>query len=243
MSASSWVRENTRWALYLRDGLTCFWCGQGYSDGVALTLDHVRRREDGGDNSWGSVVTACWRCNSDSRPRKLTRGQREHIAKNAKQSIGEIRAYQKAAAILLAHGAPWVIELRRRAREDRTMTRTTEGTSPARVVNITRGERYDVYIGRPGKGEDGYFGNPSVPLKRCSTCEEVHGTRSATIECFEVYARRRAEEDPEWRSRVAALHGLILGCFCTPSACHGSILSKLAMEWSAEEAIDPDVPF
>ena len=28
-----------------------------------------------------------------------------------------------------------------------------------RVVNI-RKEAYDVYIGRAGKGQDGYFGNP-----------------------------------------------------------------------------------
>ena len=30
-----------------------------------------------------------------------------------------------------------------------------------RVVNIKE-EKYDVYIGRAGRGQDGYFGNPFV---------------------------------------------------------------------------------
>ena len=33
------------------------------------------------------------------------------------------------------------------------------GTNRTRVVNI-REEDYDVYIGRAGRGMDGYFGNP-----------------------------------------------------------------------------------
>lgn len=127
------------------------------------------------------------------------------------------------------------------------MSKGAEEVAMARVVNLTRGERYDVYVGRAGKGQEGYFGNPCTPLKVCPVCEEVHGSRSAAIECFEVYARKRAEEDPEWRSRVAALHGQILGCFCAPRACHGEVLAKLALEWSASTlpapGIDETVPF
>lgn len=95
-----------------------------------------------------------------------------------------------------------------------------------RVANI-RSYRYDrplpdghVYIGRPGHGEDGYFGNPY----RLGTGEN----RGATINRFRAYATDRMETDAEYRERVAALKGKTLVCFCAPEPCHGDVLAELA---------------
>lgn len=84
-----------------------------------------------------------------------------------------------------------------------------------RVVNLYK-EPYDVYIGRAGKGKDGYFGNP-IPLKK----GEPRGT---TIEKYKEYFYSRLESDNEFKSRVLQLKGKTLGCFCKPNACHGDII-------------------
>jgi hypothetical protein len=60
-------------------------------------------------------------------------------------------------------------------------------TSPTIAVNI-RFEPYDVYIGRPGKGQDGYYGNPH------------HGpNHDENIVRFEDYFHARLKNDPEYR--------------------------------------------
>ena len=77
-----------------------------------------------------------------------------------------------------------------------------------------------VYIGRPGKGQTGYFGNP-FPL--------VAGEpRGSTIDKFKTYALDRVKNDPEYREQVKALKGKTLVCFCKPNACHGDILAEIA---------------
>ena len=100
-----------------------------------------------------------------------------------------------------------------------------------RVVNINH-EPFQVYIGRAGKGQDGYFGNPIKPKQLCPICNRKHG-RGGTIECFERYARSRLAVDGEYRKRVRELHGLTLGCFCDVARdqrCHGEVLLQLAYE-------------
>ena len=91
------------------------------------------------------------------------------------------------------------------------------GTNRTRVVNI-REEDYDVYIGRAGRGMDGYFGNPfrlgaGMP-------------RGATLEKYREYFYRRIHADPEFKRRVEALQGKTLGCFCKPHPCHGDIIKE-----------------
>ena len=49
----------TRFNLFLRDGFSCQYCGQGGE----LTFDHVIPRSRGGITSWENVVSACSRCN------------------------------------------------------------------------------------------------------------------------------------------------------------------------------------
>lgn len=95
--------------------------------------------------------------------------------------------------------------------EDRIMDKQTV------VVNI-RNERYDVYIGRAGRGQDGYFGNPFV-LKPGES-------RGTTLERYETYFYDRLQSDPEFKRKIHALKGKTLGCFCKPYPCHGDTIKK-----------------
>lgn len=91
------------------------------------------------------------------------------------------------------------------------------------VVNL-RGGDYDVYIGRPGRGQDGYFGNPH-PIGYCRICKCSHD-RTESIAAFEKDFRDRLNRDPEFKNRVLDLRGKKLGCFCKPEACHGDIIAN-----------------
>ena len=95
------------------------------------------------------------------------------------------------------------------------------------VVNL-RKEPYEVYVGRAGHGLDGYFGNPVRTGQLCSMCDSIHWGKGSTVHCFELYANARAAREPAYRSRVAALHGQVLGCFCSGPLCHAVALERLA---------------
>ena len=86
-----------------------------------------------------------------------------------------------------------------------------------RVVSIYK-DKYDVYIGRAGKGKDGYFGNPFLLLKG----EE----RGSTIQRYRKWFYTRLERDSEFRERIENLRGKTLGCFCKPHACHGDVIAE-----------------
>jgi hypothetical protein len=105
----------------------------------------------------------------------------------------------------------------------------TEIKPRAKVVNLYH-DPYNVYIGREGRREDGYFGNPSIAGRVCAVCGQVHQDGAATLPCFEKYARKRVHQDPEFRQKVKDLQGKTLGCFCKPKPCHGDILAQLADE-------------
>lgn len=93
----------------------------------------------------------------------------------------------------------------------------------------------DVYIGRPGHGQSGYFGNPIQLGHRCPVCTGVHTKKGSTIPCFEVWARDRLQRDPEYYDQVRGLHGKDLVCFCAPGPCHGGVLVRLAEELNPHE--------
>jgi len=82
-----------------------------------------------------------------------------------------------------------------------------------RVVNLHK-EPYDIYIGRPGKGLDGYFGNPFLLAGSNRLSSLIH---------FREYFYDRIQSDPEYKIKVESLKGQKLGCFCKPLACHGDI--------------------
>lgn len=100
---------------------------------------------------------------------------------------------------------------------------TTMYPKVTRVVNL-RQEPFDVYIGRAGKGQDGYFGNPHT-IGWCQICECSH-KRGDAIAPFKKDFLSRIEQDPEFRKRVMALKGKTLGCFCKPLPCHGDVIAE-----------------
>ena len=76
-----------------------------------------------------------------------------------------------------------------------------------RVVNINK-ESYDIYIGRAGRGQDGYIGNP-VRLERGAL-------KGSTLEAYKTYFMNRLDNDPQFKQKVHELKGKTLGCFCKP---------------------------
>lgn len=50
-------------ALFRRDQSVCLYCGEQFPS-VLLSRDHVKPISQGGEDSWGNVVTACKRCNN-----------------------------------------------------------------------------------------------------------------------------------------------------------------------------------
>lgn len=86
-----------------------------------------------------------------------------------------------------------------------------------RVVHCKK-EKYDVYIGRPSK-----WGNPFTIGK--------DGTREEVVHKYEKWIKTRCD-------LLEGLHELrnkVLGCWCSPKACHGDILIKLIEENSRED--------
>src|SRR5207249_704636 len=92
--------------------------------------------------------------------------------------------------------------------------------SKTRIVNLFA-QGYDVYIGRPGKGEEGYFGNP-VPLKNVKDEKE----RKENLIQYKKYFYARLQNDKEFKRRILELKGKTLGCFCVPKECHGNIIKE-----------------
>lgn len=90
-----------------------------------------------------------------------------------------------------------------------------------RVVNLYR-EAYDVYIGRPGKGMAGPWGNP-FPVPRGASPD-------ASLIQYEQYLRNKVATDPQFRKDLLALQGKVLGCFCKPKPCHGDIMIQVINE-------------
>lgn len=89
-----------------------------------------------------------------------------------------------------------------------------------KVVNFHT-QKFDVYIGRGGGGENGEWGNYHT-IGWCKLCEVVH-TRSDAIAAFKKDFLYVLEHDPDYRKRVKALKGKRLGCFCAPLPCHGDV--------------------
>src|SRR6266496_4974356 len=91
-----------------------------------------------------------------------------------------------------------------------------ETTMQTVVVTIYK-EQFDVYIGRAGRGEDGYFGNPFRMGSGIS--------REDAVQKFQKYFTERIQKDSEFKRRVLALTGKRLGCFCKPKPCHGDVIA------------------
>jgi len=89
------------------------------------------------------------------------------------------------------------------------------------VVNLYKTPDFDVYIGRKGLGQDGYFGNPFIMAK-----DNTPEARDSVLASYRTYFYSRIEKDPEFKKRVLSLKDKRLGCFCHPKACHGDIIAE-----------------
>ncbi len=88
---------------------------------------------------------------------------------------------------------------------------------PKTVVVNMKWSIYDTYIGRAGKGMDGYFGNPFILTQDVS--------RVSVIVEYERWFYQRLDSDPEFKRRIHDLKGKRLGCFCHPKLCHGHVIA------------------
>lgn len=52
-----------RFAVFMRDGFRCVYCGRTIEDGVKLEVDHVYPKSKGGKDTMENLVTSCWECN------------------------------------------------------------------------------------------------------------------------------------------------------------------------------------
>lgn len=80
-----------------------------------------------------------------------------------------------------------------------------------RIVHCKK-EAYDIYIGRPSK-----WGNPFLI--------GIDGDREDVVSKYEAYIM----SDHKLLESLHELEGKILGCWCSPKACHGDIL-KIMVE-------------
>lgn len=80
-------------------------------------------------------------------------------------------------------------------------------------------ENGTVYIGREGRGEHGYFGNPHVVGRYCALCEIIHLDNVAAVAAFQTTFDQRIVNDKIFRRRVLELKGQALWC---PGRCVGA---------------------
>jgi 5-methylcytosine-specific restriction endonuclease McrA len=65
----TWIRPESRQAIYKRDNFKCQVCGEDLSeaDPENITLDHIVQRKDGGGNDASNLRTCCRPCNCGKR--------------------------------------------------------------------------------------------------------------------------------------------------------------------------------
>lgn len=91
-----------------------------------------------------------------------------------------------------------------------------------KVVHCKK-EKYDIYIGRPSK-----WGNPFTHKQTGTKAEIIVSSREEAVKSYETWIKTQ----PELMNSLVELKGKILGCWCSPLACHGDILLKLSNESS-----------
>ena len=94
----NWIRQEKRLAIYLRDGLSCAYCGASVESGAQLSLDHVRPYSKGGNNHESNLVTCCTRCNSARGNRTVAsfaRGVAEYLNVEVAEITNHIRRIRR----------------------------------------------------------------------------------------------------------------------------------------------------
>lgn len=104
-----------------------------------------------------------------------------------------------------------------------------------------------IYIGRAGKGQDGYWGNPVAVGHKCSYCSRIHTKGGDTLPCYRQYLETRLANDAMFLMRfvdmMSARKDLV--CFCAPSQgllvtdphiCHGQVMIDVFQKMRKESS-------
>ncbi len=108
------------------------------------------------------------------------------------------------------------------------------------VINLNHRPKpaFDIYVGRPGKGQTGFFGNPHAlgTVRVCPECFRRFGLTKKhppeeCIRTFETEACQRIIDDAEFRQGVMKLRDKVLACFCVKrdgtGECHAKLYVRL----------------
>lgn len=87
-----------------------------------------------------------------------------------------------------------------------------------KLVVHCKKEPYDVYIGRPS-----IWGNP-FSHKEGTKAKCIVDNREHAVELY----RKHLMDNPKLLAKLPELKGKVLGCWCSPLACHGDVLAELA---------------
>ena len=96
-----------------------------------------------------------------------------------------------------------------------------------------------VYIGRPGKGLAGPYGNPHPVGFPCARCRGLDGKllvhkRGEAIVAFEE-TLKKWDRDLLKKKLSKLFDAEFLVCFCAPQACHGDVLVRWINMFKKEE--------
>lgn len=101
------------------------------------------------------------------------------------------------------------------------------------VKNIHKGDAFDEYIGRRTSGFQSSFGNPYKITKG-----DLNMTREAVISKYETFLLNSMSPSAiEIRKNLWKLKNKKLGCFCSPSLCHGHTLAYHAQGIEGQVAL------
>jgi 5-methylcytosine-specific restriction endonuclease McrA len=107
--SGKWIRSDLRFAIYLRDGFRCAYCGADLHGAAPqdITLDHVYPWSLGGENDATNLVTACRSCNCSRGAKKLHEYADQHTRKTVRrQTARKIDRYRKLAKSILSGECP-----------------------------------------------------------------------------------------------------------------------------------------
>lgn len=95
-----------------------------------------------------------------------------------------------------------------------------------RVVHCKK-EKYDVYIGRPGRANASMYGDPTYGMWGNPFILDIDGNREEVLDKFEKFLRGHPQLLALAKEK---LKGKVLGCWCAPEKCHGDIYKKIIEE-------------
>jgi len=86
------------------------------------------------------------------------------------------------------------------------------------VANVSRGQPYDIYVGRNPRYGDPKWGNPY----------RGHGDPARRLRAIMLYETVYLPSRPDLIAGLGELRGRVLGCHCHPLPCHACVLARLA---------------